>query len=780
MNRAKVFVSYSHKDKASVDEFMRYLRPLEARDVLDVWVDSRRLEAGDRFDDEIRQAIDEAKLAVFVISQDLVNSNYVATKEIPWALEAENRGLKVTCLHLGKSNVDIVQHGLMERHALNDPVTELVCLRSDGTARGDPAERDAIYNQAARRVLAHFPSDDRSSARRRRRLDVALTLDGDQVERDYFIGGRSYNRHLLARSTYDSVLADWRRNGLTGLKDNGFGDRLFELLFGRDADGHIRALLKVVFLDEPGDGFEPTYAPVRVRIRTDDVSLRSLPWMHTAWKRQRLYESAGWTFEFAASTAPLTPATLRMPVTMLVAAAPSSETTERTLDIHARALLETASSAATESEIVRLSPDDGRSYFSSAREVDDTVQRRRPQVFYWHGPEADLERLSEAWKDGPPGIVFLNFVGVSGDRMQHVATELSNTVPLVVAQSVDDHHADDARRSAVEFFFELLRAGDDAEPIRVLHEHGLIGAMAWTSHDVWTIQRDASPDPDLLVSRLLDRTTQKATASSVLRELRRSDTRRAAALMCIGTPENHPDEFPDQIESHLRRDHRSDTALRCERVNLPESESFSADDVMQTLRGPRGLNLGYGESFKDAFDRLRPECVEGQRPVILLDWGVRGGRQGSSLVTGAIKAWSAAGADLALHVPDGLRVVSVLTYEVSEGSRIEMQRALETLEKTPDLARREFLFRVLPALGTVEHKDLSAYLDGANSTCPPEYHAPMPSLILAETGGEFATTRYLIEQAERVGRVGWEALHDRLSTRHKSSSPPTLDENRKW
>ena len=56
---AKVFVSYSRRDKQWLDRVLVYLKPLDLKGAIDVWADTR-IAKGGRWRDEIREAIGSA------------------------------------------------------------------------------------------------------------------------------------------------------------------------------------------------------------------------------------------------------------------------------------------------------------------------------------------------------------------------------------------------------------------------------------------------------------------------------------------------------------------------------------------------------------------------------------------------------------------------------------------------------------------------------------------------------------------------------------------------
>lgn len=141
--RDKVFISYSHKDKTWLDRIQTMLSPEIRKSESLLWADTK-IEPGDVWRVEIARALSTAKVAVLLVSQSFLASDFIDKHELPPILAAsEKEGLKILWI--------AIDHCLYEKteiaryQAVGDPAEPLTALTR--------SEQDKVLKLLCQKVI---------------------------------------------------------------------------------------------------------------------------------------------------------------------------------------------------------------------------------------------------------------------------------------------------------------------------------------------------------------------------------------------------------------------------------------------------------------------------------------------------------------------------------------------------------------------------------------------------------------------------------------------------
>jgi hypothetical protein len=101
-----VFISYSHKDAKWLEKLKLFLRPLEDKELIRVW-DDTEIRPGSDWLGDIRKALESARVAVFLVTQNFLDSPFIREKELPALLEAaKNRGCLIFWIAVSSTTLE--------------------------------------------------------------------------------------------------------------------------------------------------------------------------------------------------------------------------------------------------------------------------------------------------------------------------------------------------------------------------------------------------------------------------------------------------------------------------------------------------------------------------------------------------------------------------------------------------------------------------------------------------------------------------------------------------
>lgn len=119
-----VFVSYSHTDIEYLERLTIHLKQFEKNKKIDLWSD-KKINAGENWKEKIQNALENAAIAILLISADFLASDFITDNELPPLLKfAEEHGTVILpvivrpCRFI--NNIDISKY-----QAINNPTLPL-------------------------------------------------------------------------------------------------------------------------------------------------------------------------------------------------------------------------------------------------------------------------------------------------------------------------------------------------------------------------------------------------------------------------------------------------------------------------------------------------------------------------------------------------------------------------------------------------------------------------------------------------------------------------------
>lgn len=142
-NRDMVFVSYAHEDRHWMLKMRNYLKSVERFSGIKAW-DDNAIKPGDEWNKEIEKALRSTKVAVFLVTQSFLASEFIQEKEMGYFLEISQKE-KVPIIWIAVSSSLYEMTPLNDIQCANDPENPLELLT-------DP-EQNATFTNISKLIV---------------------------------------------------------------------------------------------------------------------------------------------------------------------------------------------------------------------------------------------------------------------------------------------------------------------------------------------------------------------------------------------------------------------------------------------------------------------------------------------------------------------------------------------------------------------------------------------------------------------------------------------------
>jgi hypothetical protein len=155
-NRTEVFISYSHKDKVYIDRLSLFLKQLVLNYDIIVWYD-QMLKIGAEWKKEIREHISVAKVAILMVSQNFIDSEFIRNEELPELLQAaKDENATIMWVPVTVSTVRDTRIKGKNDNEICIADYQAVCDPKKPLSNMGEHERDEIYNRLYEDIKSRF------------------------------------------------------------------------------------------------------------------------------------------------------------------------------------------------------------------------------------------------------------------------------------------------------------------------------------------------------------------------------------------------------------------------------------------------------------------------------------------------------------------------------------------------------------------------------------------------------------------------------------------------
>lgn len=183
--RDQIFISYSHDDREWLDRFHTKLKPIEHRSGIKTCWSDKDIETGAEWNDEIENAIARARIALLLVSDKFLESDFIDKEELPRIIKAHQEGaLRIFWVPIKEALVE--ESLLVSIQAATNPKRPLAAIEEEN-------DLDAVITGVCRDISAalgqHSAMDEKSRSNVRDQIAESF---GERLAIEDEIGSGDY------------------------------------------------------------------------------------------------------------------------------------------------------------------------------------------------------------------------------------------------------------------------------------------------------------------------------------------------------------------------------------------------------------------------------------------------------------------------------------------------------------------------------------------------------------------------------------------------------------
>ena len=146
-HRTEVFISYTHSDKKYLNELNVFLKSLKLDNGIEIWYD-QMIKTGDTWKKEIREHMSIARVAILLVSQAFLVSEFVRNEELPELLQAAQEE-KATVMWIPVTVSQVNNTLICGKNNNNICISDYqaVCNPQKPLEQLSKSERNKVYNK---------------------------------------------------------------------------------------------------------------------------------------------------------------------------------------------------------------------------------------------------------------------------------------------------------------------------------------------------------------------------------------------------------------------------------------------------------------------------------------------------------------------------------------------------------------------------------------------------------------------------------------------------------